>query len=135
MYLLKKSLAILLLVVLAIPTSSVMALDVRSAVTSLQTTDVSLPAVANPKGNIGFILATIFGSSGNSLGKIQAQYLDYSGISAWTQSGSQTWLTTTTGSVGIGTISPTASLDVKRTTADSNFAAYIDGTDTANYGL
>lgn len=40
-----------------------------------------------------------------------------------------------TGNVGIGNTTPSASLDVKRTTADTNFAGYIEGTDTANYGL
>lgn len=51
------------------------------------------------------------------------------------------WLSTrpftidTSGSVGIGTISPVASLEVKRSTADGQFAAWIEGTNTANFGI
>jgi len=41
----------------------------------------------------------------------------------------------TSGNVGIGTTGPLASLEVKRTAADANFAAWIEGTNTANYGL
>lgn len=65
---------------------------VLESVSSLQTPSPLTPAgVANPKGNIGYILANIFGTGGTSLGKIQGQYLDTSGISGisqWTSSGS-----------------------------------------------
>ena len=38
-------------------------------------------------------------------------------------------------SVGIGTTNPAASFEVKRSIADSNYAAWIEGTNTANFGL
>jgi len=41
----------------------------------------------------------------------------------------------TAGNVGIGTTTPAASLDVKRTAADSQFAGWIEGSDVNNYGL
>lgn len=39
------------------------------------------------------------------------------------------------GDVGIGTATPLASLEVKRTVADGNFAAWIEGTTIGNLGL
>jgi len=69
---------------------------------SLRTNDSSLPSAPNQKGQFGYILAEIF----NVGGKIKSEYLDYSGISAWTQSGTITYLTASTGSVGIGTSNP-----------------------------
>ena len=39
------------------------------------------------------------------------------------------------GNVGIGTTGPLASLEVKRNTTDTNFAAWIEGTNDKNYGL
>lgn len=38
-------------------------------------------------------------------------------------------------SVGIGTTNPAASLEVKRSVADSNYAAWIEGTNSGNFGL
>ena len=77
-----------------VPSSPLWALTTpfQDAVNSLQSTDPALPTgVANPKGSIGYILSTIFGSGSTSPWKIQSQYLDTSGISGasqWTTSGS-----------------------------------------------
>gem|GEM_PF-5448636 len=51
----------------------------------------------------------------------------------WSKVGSD--INYTAGNVGIGTASPAASLDIKRTTADSQFAGWIEGSDVNNYGL
>jgi len=89
---------------------------VSEAVNSIQAPpSASLPNVANPRGNIGYILANIFysASDGAKNGLIKPQYLDLAGISTWITSGSNAYYGGT-GSVGIGTASPSASfkLDV-----------------------
>ncbi|MDP2104310.1 MAG: hypothetical protein Q8K26_05300 [Candidatus Gracilibacteria bacterium] len=55
------------------------------------------------------------------------------GASVWSKVGSD--INYTTGNVGIGTATPAASLDVKRTAIDSQFAGWIEGSDANNYGL
>ena len=104
----KKIIAPILLVVTIVPTPSVMALTLQQAVNNIQAIDPNLPTgVANPKGSIGFLLAELFYGTGDGSknGKIKPQYIDYSGISAWTQSGSDAFYSGT-GNVGIGTASP-----------------------------
>lgn len=108
----KKITISLFLVIELISMPSATALTIEEAVTNIQGTDISLPTgVAHPKGSIGFILANIFGSGSISFGKIQSKYIDYAGISAWTQSGSDIFYNGT-GSVGIGTVNPSAKLEV-----------------------
>ncbi len=78
------------------------------------------------------------------MGKIKTNFDDLStrvttlewaiaGASVWSKVGSD--INYTAGNVGIGTATPGASLDVKRTVADAQFAGWIEGSDTANYGL
>lgn len=105
----KKLIIPILLTAMILPTSPVMAaLTLQQAVNSIQATDPALPTgVANPKGSIGSLLAELFWGTGDGVknGKIKPQYIDYSGISAWTQSGSDAYYSGT-GSVGIGTMNP-----------------------------
>lgn len=113
----KKIFITILFVISLVPTTPLSALTFTEVVNLLQAPDINLPTgVTNPKGNIGFILSELFWGTEDGIknGKIKPQYLDYSGISAWTQSGSQTYLTTTTGSVGIGTTNPIGALDIIR---------------------
>jgi len=65
---LQKYLALLCILMLVGGHQSASALTLTGAISSLQATDPALPSgVANPKGLIGYILATIFGNSGSSL--------------------------------------------------------------------
>ena len=121
----------------------VFALTVPEAITSIQSSNPTLPTgVSNPKGNIGFLLANMFWNSADvgydstKFGKIKPQYFDGAGATAWTYAGGNTYLTdVATGNVGIGTDSPNASFEVKRSAADSNYAAWIEGLNSANFGL
>lgn len=125
----------------ALPSAN--AVTVTQAITSIQSSNPTLPAgVDNPKGNIGFLLANLFWSASDAgydsskFGKIKPNFVDGSGATAWTYvSGNTTLTDVSAGKVGIGTASPSASLEVRRTAADSNFAAWIEGADSANYGL
>lgn len=87
---LKKIVISVLLAMMILPISSVMAaFTLQQAVNSIQATDPALPTgVANPKGSIGSLLAELFWGTGDGTknGKIKPQYIDYSGISAWSQS-------------------------------------------------
>lgn len=107
--------AIFFVATIAAPPAS--ALDVPGVVTSLQATDSSLPSgVANPKGNIGWLLGNIFWKSSDAgydstkLGKIRPQYVDGAGV--WTQNSNKTYLADPGSNVGIGTSAPGAKLDV-----------------------
>ena len=58
----------LLLIITASNPVAAAPITLTGAISSLQATDPALPSgVANPKGIIGYILATIFGNSGSSL--------------------------------------------------------------------
>jgi|GEM_PF-2067865 len=99
----------LLLCLISSGIQTTQALTFTEVVNLIQAPDINLPTgVINPKGNIGFILSNLFWGTadGTKNGKIKPEYLDYSGISAWTQSGVVTYLTVSTGSVGIGTLNP-----------------------------
>jgi hypothetical protein len=112
---LKKTIATTLLIPFICPVPGALALtSLQTAINSIQATDPTLPTgVANPKGSIGSLLSELFYGSGDGAknGLIKAQYIDYSGISAWTQSGSHAFYSGT-GNVGIGTNSPGAKLEV-----------------------
>lgn len=98
---------------LAVAFSSVVqpvsALTVPEAITSIQSSNPTLPSgVANPKGNIGFLLANMFWNSSDigydstKFGKIKPTYFDGAGATAWTYAGGNTYLTDiATGNVGI----------------------------------
>lgn len=143
------SLSALTMIVSSIaPTAN--ALTVTEAVNSVQSTpSPTLPNVANPRGNIGYILANIFYGSGDGVknGLIKPQYLDVAGINTWIVNGSNAYYGGT-GSVGIGTSTPSASfkLDVTGAIRSSNGltvsagtvalpAGEVDSTEIANGSL
>lgn len=90
----KKSISTLLLIATLFSTSfasvsSASAFTVKEAVNDLQAPTSGLPSgVANPKGTIGSLLSELFWgmNDGTRNGKIKGEYIDYAGISAWTQS-------------------------------------------------
>lgn len=135
----KKLIISILLTAMILPTPPVMAaLTLQQAVNSIQATDPVLPTgVANPKGSIGSLLAELFWGTGDGVknGKIKPQYIDYSGISAWTQSGSNAYYGGT-GSVGIGTMSPGQPLHIEGaaiTSGDARSVAIL--ADTTAYAV
>ncbi len=114
MNILRKTIVSFVLLVLIAPESPIFAWTLTESVNSIQATDPVLPTgVSNPKGSIGALLAELFWGMGDGVknGKIKPQYIDYSGISAWTQSGSEVF-TSGTGNVGIGVSNPSAKLEV-----------------------
>ncbi|MDD5198134.1 MAG: tail fiber domain-containing protein [Candidatus Gracilibacteria bacterium] len=129
---LKKIVISVLLAMMILPISSVMAaFTLQQAVNSIQATDPALPTgVANPKGSIGSLLAELFWGTGDGTknGKIKPQYIDYSGISAWSQSGSDAFYSGT-GNVGIGTAIPSAYLHLKGTNISSRGQLTLEGSD------
>ncbi len=125
---LKKTVEFLLIGILTIPSSFVSAATLTDMVNGIQIVDPVLPiGVTNPKGSIGSLLAELFWgiSDGVKNGKIKPQYLDLSGVSSqWILNGAN--ISYTGGNVGIGTNGPAASLEIKRTITDGNFAAWIE---------
>lgn len=83
------------------------AATLKDTVNAIQTTPAGLPNVANPRGNFGNLLSELFWGVGDGTknGKIKPQYLDYSGISTWTTTGSNAYYGGT-GGVGIGISGP-----------------------------
>lgn len=74
------------------------ALTVGEAVVSIQSSNPTLPSgVANPKGNIGFLIANLFwkasdaGYDASKFGKVKPEYVD--GIGTWTQTLTGVFLT------------------------------------------
>ncbi|MFZ3232592.1 MAG: hypothetical protein WA194_03555 [Patescibacteria group bacterium] len=109
-----------LAVALSAVVQPVSALTVPEAITSIQTSNPTLPTgVANPKGNIGFLLANMFwnssdvGYDSSKFGKIKPTYFDGAGFTAWTNTLSGTYLTNASENVGIGTSNPQAKLHVE----------------------
>ena len=83
------------------------------------------------------VFQNVFGSTGALTGQAMIGF-DGSGNPKygsvnWINSGSN--ISYTGGNIAVGTNTPNASFEVKRTTADGNFAAWIDGTQGTNYGI
>lgn len=109
------------------------ALTMTEAVNSIQAPPpATLPSVANPRGNIGYILANLFYgvSDGAKNGLIKPEYVDIAGLNTWIVSGLNAYFGLA-GNVGIGTASPGARLHV--VTATGGTSAIF--TDSANSSL
>lgn len=129
---------------LAVALSSVVqpvsALTVPEAITSIQSSNPTLPSgVANPKGNIGFLLANMFWNSSDlgydstKFGKIKPTYFDGAGATAWTYAGGNTYMTDMNGRVGVGTNDPQAYLHLKSNLNDNSPVLLLESP-AAQYG-
>ncbi len=118
----------------------VSALTVPEAITSIQSSNPTLPTgVPNPKGNIGFLLANMFWNSSDigydstKFGKIKPTYFDGAGATAWTYAGGNTYVTDMNGRVGVGTNDPQAYLHLKSNLNDNSPALLLESP-AAQYG-